>query len=102
MIDPDKVGSGEAESISTPDILVVQVADLNVLYNDVLASKAQALALNDTLGTNAEEGLVGSDLDGRLRGLVVSDGLLGLARSAGVLQDSLALSSSSPACACIY
>ena len=84
MVNPDEVSSGERESISTPDILVVQVTDLNVLDNDVLAGEGQTLALYDTLGSNTQDGLVGTNLDGRLRGLVVSDGLLDLASITGV------------------
>lgn len=64
MVDPNEIGSAEGESISTPDVLGVQVADLNVLDNYVLAIEAQTLALYDTLGTNTEDCLVGSDLDG--------------------------------------
>lgn len=99
VVNPDEIGSGEGERISTPDVLVVQVADLNVLDNDVLASKGQALALNDTLGPNTQDGLVGTNLDGLLCGLVVGDSLLDLTGIACVQQDTLALGSSSPACA---
>ena len=53
MVDPDEVGSTEGESISTPDVLVVQVADLDVLDDDVLAGEGEALALDDALGADA-------------------------------------------------
>lgn len=100
VVDPDQVRSGEGDSITTPDVLVVEVADLDVLDNDILASKAQALALDDTLGSDTEDSLVGSNLDGCFRGLVVSDCLGDLACWAGVQQDTLALVSGTPACAC--
>lgn len=101
MIDPDEISSGEGQSISTPDVLVVQVADLNVLNNDVLAGKGQTLALDDTLGPYTQDGLVRGDLDGLLRSLVVSDSLFDLTSIAGVQQDTLTLGSSSPARACL-
>ena len=100
MVDPDEISACERECISSPDIFVVQIADLNVLNNNVLATKGQTLALDDTIGTNAQDGLVGANLDGLLRSLVVSDGLFDLTGIARVQQDTLALSSSSPACTC--
>lgn len=99
MVNPDEVRSGKGDSITTPNVLVVQIADLDVLNNDVLARKAQALALDDTLGSNTQEGLVGSNLDGCLRSFVIGDGLGDLTCGAGVQQDTLALVSGSPACA---
>lgn len=99
VVNPDEVGSGKGESISTPDILVVQVADLDVLNNDVLACKGETLALDDTLGSDSEDSLVATHLDGVLRGLVVSGGLLNLSSIASVQQDPLALGTGSPACA---
>lgn len=96
MVNPDEISSGEGERISSPNVFVVQIADLNVLNNDILATKGQTLALDDTLGTNAQNGLVGANLDGLLRSLIVGDGLLDLTGIARVQQDTLAFSSSSP------
>ncbi len=96
MVDPDEVGSTKGESISTPDVLVVQVTNLDVLDDDVLASKGEALALDDTLGSNTYDRLVGTDLDGVLCGLVVGNSLLDLTSTAGIKQDTLALGSSPP------
>lgn len=77
VVDPDEISSGKGESITTPDVLMVQVADLNVLNNNVLTSKGQTLALDDTLVSDAKKRLVGSDLDALLGCLGVSDSLLG-------------------------
>jgi len=78
MVNPDEISSGEGKRISSPNVFVVQIADLNVLNNDILATKGQTLALDDTLGTNAQNGLVGANLDRLLRSLIVGDGLLDL------------------------
>lgn len=58
VIDPDEISSGKGESISTPDVLVVQVTDLNVLDNDVLAGKGESLSLDNALVSNTQNGLV--------------------------------------------
>ena len=100
MIDPDEISSGKGESISTPDVLVVQVTDLDVLDNDVLASKGESLSLDNALVSNTQNGLVGTNLDGGFRSFVVGDSLLHLSRIASVQQNALALCSSSPGCAC--
>lgn len=99
VVDPDEVGSTEGESISTPDVLVVQVADLDVLDNYVLASEGKTLALDDTLGSDTKDSLVGANLDWVLRGLVVGDCLLDRSSIARIQQDTLALSTGSPVCA---
>jgi hypothetical protein len=45
VVDPNQVGSGKGQSIPAPYILVVQVADLDVLDNDVLPAKLRPLPL---------------------------------------------------------
>lgn len=96
MIDPDEVRTGEAECVAAPDVLVVQVADLDVLDDDILSSKGQTLALDDAFGANPEDRLVGPDLDGRLCSLVVSHCLLDLSSTARVQQDALAFRPGTP------
>lgn len=100
MINPDEISSGKGESIPTPDILVVQVTDLDVLDNDVLAGKGESLSLDNALVPNTQNGLVGTNFDRGFRSFVVGDSLLHLSRIASVQQDALALCSSSPGCAC--
>jgi hypothetical protein len=102
VVNPDEISSGEGESIPTPDIFVVQVTDLYVLDNDILAGKGESLSLDYAFGSDAQDSLVGANLDGVFRSLVVSGGLLDLTCTTSVQQDALALCSSSPACACLH
>lgn len=78
MIDPDEISSGEGKCVSSPNIFVVQIADLNVLDDDILACKGQTLALDNTLGTNTQNGLVRANLDGLFCRLVVGNSLFDL------------------------
>ena len=100
MVNPDQIRAGEGEGISTPDVLVVQVTDLDVLNDDVLACKGESLSLDNAFVSNTQNGLVGTNFDGGFRSLVVGDSLLHLTRIASVQQNALALCSSSPGCAC--
>lgn len=73
VVDPDQVGSGQGNSITTPDVLRVQLGDPNVLDDNVLHAigHAQTLALNNTGGARAEDGLVRGDLNRSQTGVVV-------------------------------
>lgn len=54
---------------------MVQIADLDVLYNNILSSKTKTLAFNDTFGPDTQDGLVGANLDRTLGSLVVLVGV---------------------------
>jgi hypothetical protein len=84
MVNPDKISSGEGKSISTPDILVVQVTNLYVLDDHILAGKGESLSLDNAFGSNAQDSLVGANFDGSFRRFVVGDGLLHLTRTARI------------------
>lgn len=79
VVDPDEIGVVDGDSITTPDVLRVQVGNVNILDNNVLgtADHADTLALDDALAANTDEGLVGSDVDAEQTGLVVLDRDLG-------------------------
>lgn len=73
VVDPDAVGAVQGDCIATPDVLRVEVGEVDVLDDDVAgaAAKAQALAANDSLGAHADDGLVALDVDGLARGVPV-------------------------------
>lgn len=102
MVDPDVVGVVEGDGISSPDKLRVKLSDVNVLDDDVLGvDDAETLTADNTLGANADQGLVGTNSDAQNTGLVVLDvdlGGVGLVVGApAVLVDSeLALSAGTP------
>lgn len=90
VVDPDQVGAGEGDGVTSPDVLRVQLRDTDVLDDDVLhaVGHAQTLALDDSGGARAEDGLVRGDLDGAQTGLVVGDldgGRVGLVVGAPVV-----------------
>lgn len=101
VVDPDQVGPGEGDGVTSPDVLGVQLRDADVLDDDVLhaVGHAQTLALDDSGGAGAEDGLVRGDLDGAQAGLVVGDrdgGRVGLVVGAPVvLVDGLLASGAS-------
>lgn len=102
MVNPDVVSVVEGNGITTPDVLRVELSDVNVLDDDVLGTNdSETLATDDTLGANADQGLVGANLDTQNTGLVILDvdlGGVGLVVAAPVVlvDGSLALGSSSP------
>jgi len=49
MVDPDEIASFQSNSIATPNVLRVELSDVDILQNDVLSTdNAEAFALNDT------------------------------------------------------
>lgn len=72
VVDPDLVGAVEGDGIATPDVLRVQVGDVDVLDDDVLCSAAdtEALSDDDTLASDTDDTLVASKVN-RLSGCVV-------------------------------
>lgn len=75
VVDPDEVSTIDGDGITTPDVLRVDVGEANVLDDDVLSIgvDANTLALDDTLGALADEGLVGADGHTEHTSLVVLD-----------------------------
>ena len=76
MVDPDQVGARDRDGITAPDVLGVDLGEVDVLDDDVLdpVGHVDALALDDTGGALADQGLVGLDLDRVPGSLVVGDG----------------------------
>lgn len=90
VVDPDQISAGQGDGITTPDVLGVQLGDADVLDDDVLhaVGEVETLALDDSRGAIAEDGLVGGDLDGVQTGVVVGDadgGCVGLVVGAPVV-----------------
>ena len=75
VVDPDHIGAVNGDGITTPDVLRVDLSETNVLDNDVLdvASHADTLALDDTLGALSDQRLVGLDSDAEHTSLIVGD-----------------------------
>lgn len=73
MVDPDLVGAIQGDSITTPDVLRVELRDVDVLDDDILdtASQTQTLAAKDTSATNTDDGLVRSNRQALETGFVV-------------------------------
>lgn len=83
MVYPDEVGAGEGDGVAAPDVLGVEVGDVDVLDNDIFGAvrDAEALALNHTRGPDADDGLVAADIDAGDTSLVVGHGDGGCARA---------------------
>ena len=79
VVDPDHVGVVQGDGVAAPNVLRVEVGDVDVLDDDVpdAADHPDTLALDDALVANADEGLVGLDGDTENAGLVVLDAHLG-------------------------
>lgn len=75
MVDPDLVAAVEGDTIASPDVLRVELGDVNVLDDDVLgAVDAQTLTTDDTGITNTNNGLVGAYFKAVQAGVVVRAG----------------------------
>lgn len=102
MVDPDVVSVVEGNGITTPDVLRVKLSDVNILDDDVLGTNdSETLTADDSLGANADQGLVGANLDTQNTGLVILDVDLGgvglvVATPVVLIDGSLALGSGSP------
>lgn len=97
MVDPDKVGAGKLNRITSPNVFRVQVGDLDVLDDDVgnTIGHPQALALDDALIAHAKDGFVRRDIDRGPR-CHVPGGSLRRRVSAVVLDDPLAAIAGTP------
>lgn len=75
MINPNKIRVIKGNGIASPDVLRVEVGDLNVLDNDILGTlcNVKALALDDALASYTDETLVGSHENGVQCSIVILD-----------------------------
>lgn len=73
MVDPNLIRSIKSDRITTPDVLRVQLSDVDVLNNDIADTvlQSQTLAPNDTLAAHTDDGLVGRHIDALNGSLVV-------------------------------
>jgi hypothetical protein len=78
VVNPDEIGTIKSHGITTPDVLRVQFGDMDVLDDDVLGSlDVETLALDDTVGTDTNNGLVRVDNDRVETSLIVGNVNLG-------------------------
>lgn len=97
------VGAVKSDGITAPDVLGVQLGDLDVLDDDVVGTRddTETLALDHTAAALADDGLLGCNSDAKHAGIVVLDagrrgiGLVVLAPVV-LVNGHLALGSSSP------
>ena len=75
VVDPDQVGVVNGDTVSTPDVLGVDVGDGNVLDDNVsgAANEAQTLTLDHTGRAFTEDGLVRVDGDTEGTGVVAAE-----------------------------
>lgn len=77
VVDPDAVvASLEIESVSAPHHTGIDVGELDALDDDILCvlGQRQALAFQDTLAANTQDGLVAANLESRRSSGIVGDG----------------------------
>lgn len=86
VVQPDQVAAGHLECITTPDVLRVQLRNVNILEDDVrhVVDEAESLTPDDALVSNADNGLVGLDVDGVRGGNVIGHRDGGVAGTAPV------------------
>lgn len=105
LVDPDHVGTSQRDSITTPDVLRVELSDVDVLDNDVrnTVCHPNSLALDDTVRARANDSLVGGNHDGVESSFVVRNRgrrRIGLVVPAPIVlvDGGLAASASAPRC----
>lgn len=90
VIDPDHITAIESDGITTPDVLRVELGDVNVLDDNVAGTigDIEAFALDNAFGAGSNQSLIRSNDDGIKSRLVVSNrsqGRVGLVVSAPVV-----------------
>ena len=64
VVDPDEIRADERDGVAAPDVLRVELGDVDVLYDDVgAAGYAEAFAADHAGGAFADDGLVVLDVD---------------------------------------
>lgn len=73
MVDPDVVSSVESDGVATPDVLGVQISEVDVLNNDIAGttSQSEALACDGTTVSDTNDTFVTAQVYGRPRSVVV-------------------------------
>jgi hypothetical protein len=106
VVDPDHVRAGKSNGIAAPDVLRVELGDVNVLDDYVFdaVGEPDTLALDHTFRARADDCLVRGDHDRVETSLIVSDGRggrIGLVVSTPIVlvDGGLAAGASSPRCA---
>lgn len=74
MVHPNQIRTVESDGVSAPDVLRVELRDVDVLDDDVLGSvgNTETLPANHSGSTDSDERLVRSEVDGRRASIVVS------------------------------
>lgn len=90
VIDPNHIAAIESDGIATPDVLRVELGDMNVLDDDVAGTigDIETFALDDAFSARSNQSLVRSNVDGIESRLVVRDrsgGRIGLVVSTPVV-----------------
>jgi hypothetical protein len=80
MVNPDQVRAIQGDSITTPDVLGVQLGDVNILDDNIANAIAntQTLATKNTRAADTNDGLVRGNIDTLESGLVISTGQSGI------------------------
>lgn len=60
VVDPDEIRAGEGNGITSPDVLWVELGDVDVLDDDVLGSvgDSETLSTDHCVGPNTNDGFV--------------------------------------------
>lgn len=78
MVNPNKIRAVDLDSITTPNVLRVQLGDVDVLNDDVLSTlDVKTLALDNTIGTDTHDRLIRVDDNGVESSLIVGNVDLG-------------------------
>lgn len=90
MIDPNHVTAIESDGITTPDILRVELGDVNVLDDDVASAvgNVEAFPLDNAFSARSNQSLIRSNDDGIKSRLIVRDrsrGRVGLVVSTPII-----------------
>jgi hypothetical protein len=86
VIDPNQICPGQLDGIAAPNVLRVEIRNVEVLKNDVLraADDPEAFASDHAFGANAYNGLVRFDVDRLRTSNIIRDFDGGIARAAPV------------------
>lgn len=73
VINPHKIRASKGDSVSSPNILWVQLSDVNVLNDDVLVAigNSETLSSDNTFGTDTDNRFVGADFERSNSGFII-------------------------------
>lgn len=76
VVNPDEVSAIQSNSIATPDVLGIQLRNVDILDDNVACTIAntQTLAANNTRAANTNNGLVGGYINTLDGSLIISTG----------------------------